>query len=88
VVGCFFFLRDWDTMVAAARAETPLARPIQLKEGTHTVRFEHDWYQPVERTVEIVEGVDTAPKAVAVDFEAERLPLAAGKAVPASRGPR
>jgi predicted Ser/Thr protein kinase len=76
------------TIDGAARGETPLARPIQLKEGTHVVRFEHDWYQPVERTVEIVEGIETAPKAVELDFEAERVPLAAGKAVPASRGSR
>jgi hypothetical protein len=63
---------------------TPIARPIELKEGTHVVRFEHDWYQAVERTVEIVEGVATAPKLLSLDFEAERIPTAPGKTRPAS----
>jgi serine/threonine-protein kinase len=72
----------------AARGETPLALPIRLKEGAHVVRFEHDWYRPVERTVEIVEGVDTAPKFLSLDFEAEQVPLAAGKTAPASPGRR
>ena len=63
---------------------TPMARPIELKEGSHVVRFEHDWYRPVVRTVEIPEGVETAPKALSLDFEAERIPTAAGKTRPAS----
>jgi len=63
---------------------TPIARPIELKEGTHVVRFEHDWYQAVERTVEIVEGVATAPKLLSLDFEAERIPTAPGKTRPGS----
>ena len=44
--------------------------------------------ESLERNVEIIEGIETAPKAMAVDFEAERVPLAAGKAAPVSRGPR
>ena len=72
------------TIDGAPRGATPFARPIELKEGTHVVRFEHDWYQPVERTVEIAEGVVTAPKLLALDFEAERVPPAPGKARPAS----
>jgi predicted Ser/Thr protein kinase len=63
---------------------TPIARPIELKEGTHTVRLEHDWYQPVERSVEITEGVESAPKVLSLDFEAERIPAAPGKTRPAS----
>ena len=66
---------------------TPLARPIELKEGSHVVRLEHDWYQPVERTVEITEGVASAPKVVSVDFEAERIPAAPGKIRPGSAPP-
>jgi eukaryotic-like serine/threonine-protein kinase len=62
---------------------TPIARPIELKQGTHVVRFEHDWYRPVERTVEIAEGVATAAKPVSLDFDAERVPTLPGKAVPA-----
>jgi hypothetical protein len=72
----------------AVRGETPLAQPIRLTEGAHVVRFEHDWYRPVERTVEIIEGVETAPKFLSLDFEAEQVPLAAGKTVPTSPGRR
>src|SRR5262249_32543877 len=62
---------------------TPMARPIELKQGSHVVRFEHDWYQPVERTVEIAEGAATAPKVLSLDFEAEGIPAAPGKTRPA-----
>jgi len=62
--------------------ETPIARSIALRQGTHVVRFEHDWYQPVERTVEVTEGVATAPRIVSLDFEAERIPNAPGKTRP------
>jgi hypothetical protein len=63
--------------------ETPLARPIELKEGSHTIRFLHDWYQPVDRTVEITEGTATAPKVLSLDFEAEHAPTAPGATRPA-----
>src|SRR3954469_18840671 len=32
---------------------TPMAKAIELTEGTHTFRFENDWYNPVDRTVEV-----------------------------------
>ena len=64
---------------------TPRARPIELEEGTHVVRLTHDWYQPVERTVEIAEGVATAPNVLSLDFEAERIPAAPGKVKPATK---
>jgi serine/threonine-protein kinase len=67
-----------------AYGETPIARPIELKEGSHVIRFTNDWYQPVERVVEIPEGVETAAKVVSVDFEAEQIPPAPGKTRPAS----
>jgi serine/threonine-protein kinase len=73
--------------------QTPLAKPIALKEGAHSVRLEHDWYQPVERTVEIAEGIATAPQVLSVDFDAEQIPAAPGKTRPSgapagSGGPR
>jgi serine/threonine-protein kinase len=72
------------------QGETPLGRPITLKEGAHTIRLEHDWYRPVERVVEIAEGIATAPQSLVVDFDAEHVPLAPGKtrppAPPASAG--
>jgi serine/threonine-protein kinase len=66
---------------------TPIGRPIELKQGTHVVRFEHDWYRPVDRTVEIAEGVATAPKLLSLDFQAERVAAAPGKTVPAPPPP-
>jgi hypothetical protein len=62
---------------------TPMAKPIELKQGSHVVRLEHDWYQPVERTIDIAEGVATAPKLLSLDFEAERIPAAPGRTRPA-----
>jgi serine/threonine-protein kinase len=72
------------TIDGASKGTTPIARPIEVKEGTHVVRFDNDWYQPVERTVEVAEGVATAPKVLSLDFEAERIPAAPGKTRPAS----
>jgi serine/threonine-protein kinase len=62
-------------------AVTPLARPIELTTGSHTVRFEHDWYQPIERTVEIKPGNADSAIAVSVDWKKDGR-LAAGKTVP------
>ncbi|HET7506139.1 MAG TPA: serine/threonine-protein kinase [Kofleriaceae bacterium] len=66
---------------------TPIARPIELKEGSHVVRFEHDWYQPVDRKVEVTEGPATTPATLSLDFEVERIPRAPGKAAPARARP-
>jgi serine/threonine-protein kinase len=61
---------------------TPLARPIELSEGKHQIRFEHDWYVPVERTIEVVAGTEDAAPAVAVDFEKSNTKLRDGKTKP------
>ena len=63
---------------------TPFGKPVELREGGHRIRLEHDWYRPVERTVDIAEGPASAPQVVSVDFEAEHIPGAAGKARPAA----
>src|SRR5690349_11062615 len=53
---------------------TPLGSPIELSEGTHVVRFEHDWYLPYEKTIDVVStSADAAPQVV-VDFERQKLP--------------
>jgi hypothetical protein len=57
---------------------TPMNDKLDLVEGTHTVRFEHDWFQPVERQV-TVDAKTTAPQLVRVDFCAEHLPAKPGK---------
>jgi serine/threonine-protein kinase len=62
--------------------ETPLDKPIELPDGTHTVKFEHPYYVPVERSI-TVEGAtpDTAP-VVQVDFPKEKITMLAGRTVP------
>jgi serine/threonine-protein kinase len=50
---------------------TPFAAPIDLVEGAHTIKLEHDWYQPIERQVEIKGGKADGAAEVTVDFEAQ-----------------
>ena len=77
----------WATITVDGRpvGTTPLARPIELRPGSHVLWFQHGWYQPVVRTVELGEGA--APQRVVVDFEAEHVPLLPGKVAP-TRGAR
>jgi eukaryotic-like serine/threonine-protein kinase len=60
---------------------TPLAKPLELVEGKHAIRFEHDWYEPIDKSVDITPTtVDTAP-AAAIDFGKTGV-LKPGKAKP------
>jgi eukaryotic-like serine/threonine-protein kinase len=45
---------------------TPMAAPLELTVGSHAIRLEHDWYQPIERSVEITNADKPVP--VAVDW--------------------
>jgi len=58
------------------------AKPLELREGKHVVRFEHDWYQPVERPIEVVAGTAEAAPTISIDFEKLKVPLKAGKQKP------
>ena len=49
---------------------TPLPAPLELREGAHTIRLEHDWYEPIEQTVQVPTGTAEAPTVVDVDLEA------------------
>jgi hypothetical protein len=62
--------------------ETPMDKPVELADGPHTVKFEHPFYVPVERSI-TVDGAtpDTAP-VVQVDFPKEKVTMLAGKTVP------
>jgi serine/threonine-protein kinase len=64
---------------------TPLGKPLELSEGSHTIRFEHDWYQPVEKQVEVAAGSADAARPVWVDFR-KGAQLKPGKTVPAETG--
>ena len=61
---------------------TPMAKPLELREGSHKVRFEHDWYAPVERPIEVVAGTAEAAPTISIDFEKLKVPLRAGKQKP------
>ncbi|MBA3462755.1 MAG: serine/threonine protein kinase [Deltaproteobacteria bacterium] len=68
------------------QGETPIDKPIELADGKHTVKFEHPWYVPVERTIEVNGATpDTAP-VVSVDFPKEKITTLAGKTVPPEIG--
>jgi len=64
-------------------AVTPLAEPIELREGDHRVELVHDWYEPIERRVSIVAGDPASAQLLDVDFETEGK-LRPGKTVPAT----
>ena len=61
---------------------TPMAKAIELREGKHVIRFEHDWYEPVERSIVIVAGPKESAQSLSLDFEAAKIGLKPGKAVP------
>src|SRR5262245_12394913 len=61
---------------------TPMAKPLELTEGAHTLRFEHDWYEPVVRTVQIVPTSPEAAQLMSVNFETLKTKLKPGKTVP------
>jgi eukaryotic-like serine/threonine-protein kinase len=56
---------------------TPLAKPLELAPGKHQIRFEHDWYLPVTRTIDVTSDANE----VSVDFEKTGT-LKPGKAKP------
>ncbi len=61
---------------------TPLPAPLELPVGAHTVTFEHAWYAPLERTVEVKAGPADRPQQLLIDLEDEGT-LLPGKELPA-----
>jgi len=61
---------------------TPMAKPIELTQGTHTIRFENDWYNPVDKTVDVPASNPDQARAVTLDWKKDGT-LKAGKTVPA-----
>jgi serine/threonine-protein kinase len=57
---------------------TPLGRPLELTEGSHVIKLEHDWYMPVEKTVD----VGDSETSLTIDFEKLKVPLKPGKVKP------
>jgi serine/threonine-protein kinase len=60
---------------------TPLETPIELAEGRHIARFIHDWYEPIEKRVDVPSGAITSAQLVAIDFCNGGL-VAPGKTLP------
>jgi len=61
---------------------TPMAKPLLLTEGSHSVRFDHDWYVPLVRSVVISPGPEESAQSLSINFEAIKQPLRGGKSVP------
>jgi hypothetical protein len=61
---------------------TPLADPIELPQGKHTIKFVHDWYAPKELPVEIQGGTSSTARPLSVNFCKEGT-LRSGKTAPA-----
>ncbi len=62
---------------------TPIGQPIEIAEGPHVIRFEHDWYAPIERAVDVPTSSADAPVVVTIDFENQGT-LRPGKTKPAA----
>jgi len=62
--------------------ETPLQKPIELGDGKHTIRFEHAWYEAVEKTVIVDGGTADSAQRVFVDFVKNKVPLKPGLKLP------
>ena len=65
-----------------ALGETPIDKPIELPDGPHTVKFDHPWYVPVERKVEVNGSTPDNAQQVSIDFAKEKITPLAGKVVP------
>jgi predicted Ser/Thr protein kinase len=59
---------------------TPFSKPLATFDGPHILRFEHDWYQPIEKQIDI--GANDTEATVMIDFEKQGT-LAPGKQRPA-----
>ncbi|HUH00787.1 MAG TPA: serine/threonine-protein kinase [Kofleriaceae bacterium] len=47
---------------------TPMAKPLELEIGTHRIRIENDYFEPVEEIVEVKENSDGDPGRLVVDL--------------------
>jgi eukaryotic-like serine/threonine-protein kinase len=65
---------------------TPFAKPLDAFDGAHTLRFEHDWYQPIEQQVEIGNNPIDRAQVFSIDFEKQGA-LLPGKKKPAGVTP-
>ena len=62
---------------------TPLAKPLELSEGTHVIRFENDWYNSVDKSIDVTPGSVDASRMVSLDWRKDGT-LKPGKTAPAT----
>jgi serine/threonine-protein kinase len=74
----------WATVIVDGKeiGVTPFETPKELPEGKHTVVFKHDWYVPIERTVEVIANAPATAPLFGIDF-CQVGTLADGRTVPA-----
>jgi serine/threonine-protein kinase len=79
-----FHAYPWATMKVDGKdiGTTPFETETELAEGKRTVVFEHPWYLPIERTVEVIANAPDKAPLYAVDF-CQVGTLAEGKTAPA-----
>lgn len=54
---------------------TPMARPLALTAGEHTLRIENEFFEPLERTIEVPAGSEDDPLTLRFDLERDSVPL-------------
>ncbi|HEY4175408.1 MAG TPA: serine/threonine-protein kinase [Kofleriaceae bacterium] len=62
--------------------QTPLDKPLELEDGPHTIRFEHPFFEAVDKQITIDGGTADRAQRLGVDFEKDKVPLRPGKKVP------
>ncbi len=63
-------------------ATTPVNKTLSIPSGKHVVRFEHEAYEPLDRTITFEANTDETATTIEVDFEKEHAVLRAGKHAP------
>jgi tRNA A-37 threonylcarbamoyl transferase component Bud32 len=58
-----------------ARAVTPIASPLSVSAGRHTITVENDFFEPFSRDIDVPAGTDGEPIELFVDLEKESSPI-------------
>jgi serine/threonine-protein kinase len=66
---------------------TPLTKALEVADGVHTIRFEHDWYEPVDKPLDVSGGSPDAAPLLSVDFVKDNIKPRAGKVIPGGGAP-
>ena len=61
---------------------TPMTKSIEVLDGPHTIKFDHAWYEPVEKSVDVAGSSADAAPTISVDFVKDKVKTRPGKVVP------